>query len=137
MRRTPPTRNGFLRWHEQFLTAGNMAHIGGNGRPRISDGEIKNVRSLFENNPRLSTRQAESLLNMSRSTIQRVSRKCLFLYPYKMQNLHGISNTDKRKRVIFARHCQNLHKGMPEYLSKIVVSDECIFRLNGSVTHKM
>ena len=131
MRRTPPTRNSVLRWHEQFLTAGNMTHRGGNGRSRISDREIENVRSLFENSPRLSIRQAESLLNMPRSTIQRVLRKCLFLYPYKMQNLHVVSDTDKRKRVIFARHCQNQHEGMYEYLSWIVFSDECTFRLNG------
>ena len=110
-----------------------MAHRGGNGRPRVSDGEIENVRSLFENNSRLSIRQAESLLSMPRSTIQRVLRKCLFLDPYKMQNLHGITNTDKKKRVVFARHCQNQHEGMSEYLSKIVSSDECIFRLHGSV----
>ena len=132
----PTTRNSILRWHERFLTAGNMAHRGGNGRPRISDGEIENVRSLFENNPRLSMRQAESLLNMLRSTIQHVLRKCLFLYPYKIQNLQGITNIEKRKGVMFARHCQNQHEGMSEYLPKIVFFDECIFRLNGSVNTK-
>ena len=129
MRRTPPTRNSILRWHEQFLTAGNMAHRGGNGRPRIRDGEIENVRLLFENNPRLSIRQAESLLNIPRSTIQRVFRKCLFLYPYKMQNLRGLTNTDKRKRVIFPRHFQNQHEGMCEYLSKMVFFQRVHFPL--------
>ena len=78
MRRTPPTRNNILRCHEQIMSAGNMAHSGGNSRPRISDGEIENVRSLFKNNIRLSIRQAESLLNIPRSTIQRVLRKCSF-----------------------------------------------------------
>ena len=120
MRRTPLERNSILRWHEQFLTAGNMPHRGGNGRPRMSDGEIENVRSLFENNPRLSIRQAESLLNMPRSTIQRVFRKCLFLYPYKMENFRGITNSDKIKSVFFAHHCQKQRESMSEYLSKIV-----------------
>ena len=54
-----------------------------------------------------------------------------------MQNLHGITNTDKRKRVLFKRYCQNQHEGMSEYLSKIDFSDECIFRLNGLLKHKM
>ena len=72
MRRTPPMRNSILRWHEQLLTAENTAHGRGKGRPRISDGEIENVRSLLQNNPCLSIRQAESLLNMPRSKIQRV-----------------------------------------------------------------
>ena len=81
LRRTPRTRKSILRWHEKFFTAGNIAHRGGNGRPRISDREIESMRTLFENNPILSKRQAESLLKMARSTIQRVLRKCLFLYP--------------------------------------------------------
>ena len=101
IRRTPPTRNSILRWHEQFLTAGSMALRG------ISD--------------------------IPRSTMQRALRKCSFLDPYKMQNLHGITNADKRKRVFFARYCQNQHQGMSEYLSKIVFPDECILHLNGSV----
>ena len=50
-----------------------------------------------------------------------------------MKNLDGITNTDKIKRVIFVRHCQNQLEGMSEYLSRLVFSDECIFRLNGSV----
>ena len=120
MRRTPPTRSSILRWHEQFSTVGNVAHRRGNGRPRISDEEIENVRLLFDNNPFLSTRQAESRLNMPKSTIQRVLRKFSLLYPYKVRNLHGITNTDKRKRIILARHCQNQHEGMFENLSKIV-----------------
>ena len=120
MRRTPPTQNSTLHWREQFLNAGNMAHIGGSNRPRIKDREIENLRSLFEYNPRLSMRQDESLLNMPRSTIQSVLRKFSFLCPFKMQNLHGITNTDKRERVIFARHYQNQHDSMSEYLSKMV-----------------
>ena len=59
--------------------------------------------------------------------------KVFISYPYNMQNLHEITNTDKRKRVIFVRHCQNQHKGMSEYSSKIAFPHECIFRLNGSV----
>ena len=51
-----------------------------------------------------------------------------------MQNLRGITSKDKRKRVIFAHHCQNQPEGMSEYLSKIGFSDECIFRLNGSIS---
>ena len=133
MNKTPPSRNTILRWHTRFLQDGNMAHQGGNGRPRVSDQNVEDVRLLFENNPRLSIRQAEALLNISRSTIQRILRNCLQLYPYKMQNLHGITNSDKMRRISWARHCQNQPEGMSEYLSKIVFSDECIFRLNGSV----
>ena len=46
-----------------------MARRGGYRKPRIGDGEIENVRLLFENSPRLSMWHAESLLNMPRSAI--------------------------------------------------------------------
>ena len=59
--------------------------------------------------------------------------KVLILYPYKMQNLHEITNTDKRKRVIFV--CVIANANMRVCLStyqRLFFSDECIFRLNGS-----
>ena len=42
-----------------------MEHIGGNGRTRVTDKNVEDVCLLFEKNPRLSIRQAESLLNIS------------------------------------------------------------------------
>ena len=54
-----------------------------NGRTRISHENIENVRFLFENNTRLSIREAESCLSTSSSTTQRVLKKNLFVYTYK------------------------------------------------------
>ena len=110
-----------------------MKHIGGNGRPRVSDQNVEDVRLFFENNPRLFIGHAESLLNISRSTIQRILCNCLQLYPYKLQTLHGITNSNKMRRISWVQHCQNQPEGISEYFPKIVFSDECIFCLNGSV----
>ena len=57
-----------------------------------------------------------------------------FLYPCKVLNFHGIRSSYEVKRLQFARHYQNNPSGYLEYLSKVVFSDECIFRLNGSVS---
>ena len=97
-----------------------MEQIGGNGRPRVSDQNVTDVRLLFENNHRLSIRPAESLLNIPRSMIQRILPNCLQLYPYKMQDLHGITNSDKMRRISWARNCQNQSEGMSEYFTKII-----------------
>ena len=113
MHKTPPSRYSILRWHTRFLQDGNMGHIGGNGRPRVSYQIVEYVRLLFKNSPFLSIRQAELFLNISRSTIQRILRNCLQLYPYKMQNLHGMTKSDEMRRTNWARHCQN----QPEVLS--------------------
>ena len=92
MRKTAPYRETILRMHARFLQYENTEFIGGHGRPRVSDQSVEDVRLLFGNNPRLSIRHGESLLNISRSTIQLISCNCLQLYPYKTQNLHGITN---------------------------------------------
>ena len=120
MQKTPSSRNTILRRHTRLLQGGNMEHIVGNGRPRVSDPNVKDVRLLFGNNFRLSIIQAELLSNISRSTIQRISRNCLQLYPYKMQNLHGISNSAKMRRMNWALNCQDHPEGMYGYLPKMV-----------------
>ena len=71
MHKTLLSRNTVLRCLTRILEAGIMEHMGGNGRPRVSDRKVEGMRFLFETNPHLSIRQAESLLNISRSTITR------------------------------------------------------------------
>ena len=133
IRKQPPARNTIIQWHTRFLESANISHRGGNGRPRTSEQTVEQVRLMFQDQPQLSIREAASVLDISTATVHRILRKCLFMYPYRLQNFHGLQNSDKIKRLQFARHCQNQPEGYSEYLSKIVFSDECIFRLNGSV----
>ena len=65
MHKTLPFRDTILLWHTRFLQDRNMGHIGGNRGPRVSDQNVEYVRLLFENYPRISLRQEESLLNIS------------------------------------------------------------------------
>ena len=132
MKKSPPKRNKVLCWHTRFLRNGNLDHIVGNQRPQISDADINDVQYLFENSTRIGIRQAEFPLNLSRSTIQPVSNDFLLVYPYKMQNLHGVMNSDEIARVNSVFHYQNQPRGISEYLSRIVFSNECIFRLYDS-----
>ena len=78
------------------MERGNLAHRGGNGRPRISTEKINEVRVMFRDNPRLSIRAAAESLDMPRSIVQHILRKCLGLFPYKIQKLHLMIEDDKR-----------------------------------------
>ena len=129
----PPSRNDILRWERSFMERGNLAHRGGNGRPRISRERINEVRVMFRDNPRLSIRAAAESLDMPRSTVQHILRKCLGLFPYKIQKLHLMREHDKVARLEFAHYCQNHQNGYSEFLARIVFTDECIFRVNGHV----
>ena len=114
------------------MVNGNLGHRGGNGRPGTSEVTIEQVRLVFENQSCLSVRAASSTFQVSHTTVHRILRRCVFLYPYKVQNFHGLRSSSKVKRLLFARHCQNHPRGYSKYLSKIVFSDEWIFRINGS-----
>ena len=43
-----PSPNTILRWNTQYLQEGNMEHIGGHGRLRVSDQTVEDIRLLFE-----------------------------------------------------------------------------------------
>ena len=129
----PPHRSEIARWQRNFLSRGSLRHRGGNGRPRTTGERIEEVRLMFQEDPRLSIRNASVALDMPYTTVHRVLRRCLLLHPYKMQNLHLMRDTDREHRLEFARYCQNHPLGYSEYLSKIVFTDECMFRLNGHV----
>jgi len=115
------------------MESGNVDHTGGNGRPSTSVETIEQVRQLFQDDSSLSIRAASAQLGIPRSTVHRILHKCLFLFPYKLQNLQDISEADKEKRLEFAHHCSSHSEGYSEYLSRIVFSDECMFRINGVV----
>ena len=91
---------------------------------------------MSQDQPQLSIREAASRLYISTGTVNRLLRKCLFTYPYRLQNFHGLQNSDKPKRLKFARYRQNPTRRYSEYLTKNVFADECIFYLNGSVNKK-
>ena len=133
MRKKPPSRNDILRWDQSFLERGSLAHRGGNGRPRTSQETVDKIQELFRKNPKLSLRAASASLNVPTTTLHRILHESLFLFPYKLQNLQHLHESDKTKRLEFVQHCQRRPEGYSEYLSKIVFSDECLFRISGSV----
>ena len=103
------------------------------GRPRVSAERINAVRQLFNTTPMTSLRHAEIQLQIPHSTIQKILKQLLSLYPYKIQTLQELTASDKLRRLEFAQHVLTQSCGASEYLSKIDFSDECIFRVNGHV----
>ena len=46
-----------------------------------------------------NVREAASALEISTATVHRILRKCLFIYPYRLRNFHGLQSSDKIKRL--------------------------------------
>ena len=131
--KSPPQRNDIIRWQRNFLETGSLGHRGDNGRPQITNERIEQVRLMFQDSPSQGIREASVALDMPPTTVHRILRKCLSLFPYKIQNLHLMHASDRQARLTFAHYCQTHSEGYSEFLSRIVFSDECIFRVNGHV----
>ena len=123
-------------WEQYFCESGNVEHRKNEVRTRTDQVTVEKLRDMFENYPNLSILQASQTLDISAATVYRVLRPTLFLFPYKLQNYHDFPESDQKKRVEFAKHCQAHPVGCDEFLSLIVFSDECIFRLNGVVRNQ-
>ena len=111
--------------------------IEGYGRLRACEQTVKQVQSMFQDLSQLSIREAASALDISTATVHRTLRKCLFVYPYIIQNFHDLQNNDKIKRLQLSRHRQNQSEGYPEYLSKLVSPMNTFFVSMVQLTSKM
>jgi hypothetical protein len=91
------------------------------------------VGANVRHNPTTSIRRIAHELNASTTTVQRVLRKDLKLYPYKMEVVQDLSDEDRATRVQFAMDMLETMDGDPDFLSHIMFSDEANFDLVGNV----
>ena len=99
---TAPGETSIKRWHRMFFQNGAVANLLRSGRPRIRDADVRRIEQAFHDNPRLSTRNAERALQISRSTIQDVLKEKLNMFPYKISFLQRLSSNDYRLRLQWA-----------------------------------
>ena len=94
---------------------------------------MREIENAFDDNPRMSTRDAERELRIPRSAIRDVLRKKLKMFPYKISFLQELHRRDYVDRLNWARHCRREISRDSQYLSRIVFSDECLLHGNGTV----
>ena len=73
-RKNRPTRNDILRCYANFMSDGNLGHRGSNGRPRLADERIEEVRQMFAADPHLIIRRTSTVLGMPPTTVHRILR---------------------------------------------------------------
>ena len=99
MNKEPPTRNTILLWERNFQNRGSTAHSGRSGRPRISDQRTTQVQDLFQETPTLSIRAAERQLSIPRSSIQRIQRQRIQLFPYRITNHQTLTDSSRNRKL--------------------------------------
>jgi hypothetical protein len=70
---------------------------------------------------------------MSKTAVWRVLRKPLVFKPYRIQMVQQLSDEDRRRRLDFCLHLQNLVSSDDHFLEKLQFSDESTFHVSGAV----
>lgn len=94
---------------------------------------IESVQNYFQENPESSQRQASRVLGIQRSSIQRIMKLDLALFPYKIQINQPISERAGVQRFEFSNKLINMKESGEIEFNKIWFSDEAHFYLHGYV----
>lgn len=129
--KNPPARTTILRWVENFNSQGNVENTTGRGRPSVSEQTVQTVSTYFHTHPQRSLRRAVIDLSIPYSTIQKILKKQIHMFPYKIRTFHELKPQDYVQRLAFVQWCMEKISSDPNFLRRIVFSDECVFHVSG------
>lgn len=129
--RLAPSYSGMWKMVLKFQNKGTVwnLHKGNSGRRfsvRVEE-KIADVSNHFAQG-NATLRKSSQILNISKASINRILKKNLKMYPFKIQKMFKLTDDAKDRRLIFAHHFLN---GMVDELPKIWFSDEAHFYLSG------
>jgi len=136
-KKNAPTPQTVLNIVKKFHDNGTVLDLRkGKAGPKVTQNTEENaerVSDYFDENPTTSTRRASVELGIPRSTLRRIIKSKLKLYPYKIQVFQELSEFDMERRVEFANHLLAQIESNDIQFGKIWFSDECHFWLSGYV----
>lgn len=107
----------------------NFFRISGNHHPQNSKKNKFRRRTMFSEEPALSSRNAALEIGMHHTTIWRSRREALKLSPYKLQVREQLNDEDKTQTIDFAQYCSNELRNDSKFLKRNF-SDECKFAMS-------
>lgn len=128
-----PSDKLFTRVHNRLRDVGSFTiNRRDAGRPRTvrNVGFEEQVLQMFERNPRLSTRAVSHDINYSASSVWRVLHG-EGLHPFHLQKVHSLLEQDHEHRVNCARWFLQQDIFQPNFLSKVMFTDEASFTREG------
>jgi len=130
----PPHRDTIRVLMNKFEQTGSVLNIDPPGRPiSVTDQSTKDqVSSILKKEPEMSSRRMSSELNISRSSVLRMYKSMGFK-PYVPRLVHELNEDDFDRRVEYCETFLSLLRNEPDLISRVMWSDEAIFRLNGHI----
>ncbi|EYC04280.1 hypothetical protein Y032_0089g2326 [Ancylostoma ceylanicum] len=84
----------------RFRELGNTEDRKGRGRPTTATGPriVKVVRSRLDRNPKRSMRKMAKEVGIGRSSMRKIVREKLNLYPYRLQKAHALTDVMRKNK---------------------------------------
>lgn len=130
--RRQPNARVFVTMHQRFRDFGLKTVM--DRQPRGQINEENAIIRAFNNNPRLSSRRAALQLRKSKSKILRVLHKDN-QRPYHLQAVQKLLPGDENRRLTFCNWILNSVQENPQFLHKILWTDESCFTRTGVFNH--
>lgn len=128
-----PDDKAIRRWFNQFRETGNVEKKHSTGRPRTSEENVERIRQSCVRSPKKSIARRSLELQIPKTTIQNILHKRLRLHAYKIQLRQQIKLTDRPKRKEFACFMLEQIDDDPDFLKRVLFTDEATFHINGCV----
>ena len=133
-----PARSTILRLVKKFRNEGSVCDKPHSGRPKIARSQkvIETVRDSVLNSPKTSTRRHSQQLDISVTTLRRVLKADLKLFPYKIQVKQALNAVDRQSRLDMCEWFNKQIQHKPHWINNVWFSDEAHFHLNGVVNRQ-
>lgn len=130
-----PGDNTIRRLYAKFVSCGSLSNAShaSKQRTRRSDENIKIVQDSVEGSPKTSSVRRSQELGIPRTTLRRIIRCDLNMFPYKIQICQKLNTADYPRRLNYAKWSIELAENERDFWQKIIMSDEAHFSLNGGV----
>ena len=102
----------------------------------MSENTVERVRQCFSNDSKQSLRRAAAELQLAKSSVHRILHNELGFSCYKIQVLQELKLADYGSREDFAFLMLEKNAQDPDFLSRVIFSDEATFCLSGKVNRQ-
>ena len=105
------------------------------GRNRTSQSleNIERIRESVQEDHQTSLRRRSAQMGIPITTMHRIMHSDLHLFPYKIQLVQSLNAADFITRRAYCEMILNLNTEIIDFSSKLIMSDEAHFQLNGTV----
>ena len=139
-----PHKFQITRWVKKFKDTGTLMKSTKKGQKSTSGRKltarppesVDAVRNRVVRNPKKSLRKRSQELSLSRSSVHRILKNDLQLYPYRIQIKQTPTQNDMAKRVQISQWFESKTEENPNFLQNVWFSDEAHFSLSGHVNSK-